>query len=114
MFSFLPHDVFQLPTVQRFLDRVVDDLIEGKSPVVLLPLGIEPEDVWAQVFVKLDSRRFTYRSVYVSDLPSGAPPVSSIANELGISWPDPTYSRTPSNLIKLLHDSEILDIICLR
>ena len=114
MFSFLPHDVFQLPTVQRFLDRVVDDLIEGKSPVVLLPLGIEPEDVWAQVFAKLDSRRFTYRSVYVSDLPSGAPPVSSIANELGISWPDPTYSRTPSNLIKLMHDSEILDIICLR
>lgn len=46
----------QLPSVTRFAERVMDDLLQGRSVLILMPYGIAADDLWGWIEEELRLR----------------------------------------------------------
>lgn len=107
----LSEHLFQLPTAKAFIERLVSDLSDGRSLLVLLPIGIDPTEVWSLVRKPLENESFDFRTIYLSDLPQDQSPVLAIANTLNVGWPD---TDTPRTLINLMYATGLPDIVWLQ
>ena len=107
----LPTALFQLPSVQRFLNRLADDLANSRNLLILLPVGVDPLEVSAALRAELWRRGFTFEEVLLSGLPKDRVPVSVLSEGLGISWDPPDTPRTIQNLMAI---EQLPDLILLE
>jgi hypothetical protein len=63
----------QLPSVLRFTRRVLEDLLQGRSVLILIPLGIATEELWSQIEEDLRQRGSRARWLDPEDLPNSGP-----------------------------------------
>lgn len=61
-----------IPSVERFLSAMVADIAGGRSPVALLPPGIDPDAIWSLLDERLFRREFRQEIVNVATV-SGFP-----------------------------------------
>jgi hypothetical protein len=95
----LPAGLFQLPSVRRFFSVLADDLANRRSLLLLLPVGIEPEEIWAALRGELWRRDFTVAEVSLASVSKDATPVAVLSEALGIAWSPPDTPRTLGNLL---------------
>ena len=95
----LPAVLFQLPSVRRFFSVLADDLANRRSLLILLPAGIEPEEIWAALRAELWRRDFTVEEVSLAGVPRERAPVAVLSEALGINWTPPDTPRTLGNLL---------------
>lgn len=58
----------QLPSVIRFAERVLSDLLQGRSVLILIPCGIAADDLWSWIEEELRSRGCRARWLDPEDL----------------------------------------------
>ncbi len=100
--------LFELPSVQRFLGRLIEDLASGRSLFVPLPAGISVRHVGDNLRTELARRDFAFQEVSLADdLGNDRPPLSVLSENLGIHWSTDT-PRTIENLLRAKHLPEII------
>lgn len=90
--------LFRLPGPQRFIIRLVEDLGERRSLLVLVPDGINSEDVWCAMWDELWRREFTIYEAWLPEMRGEYLPAAALGEKLGVRWPSPTAPRTVANL----------------
>lgn len=102
--------LFQLPSSQNFVLRIIDDLGERRSSIVLLPIDLHPDDLWQVMWDDLCRRDFSFTEVSLPDLQGNQSPASVLGDKIGVRWSS-TEARTVSCLANY---SSLPDIIRLR
>ncbi|MGQ4808465.1 hypothetical protein NKDENANG_01848 [Candidatus Entotheonellaceae bacterium PAL068K] len=107
----LPTDLFRLPSVQRFLSLLVDDLASRRSLLVLLPAAIDPVEVWATLRDEILRRDFEFETVSLAKVSNERSPVAALSHIFEVHWPSPDLPRTVANLMALeqLPDAVLLE-----
>jgi len=103
--------LFELPQSKKFVERLLKDVNEGRSLLVLLPNCIDSSLIWSLVSGSLERQDLHLRTIHLSDMPSGRPPVSAIADALNISWPSNDIPRTPVNL---MNSDDMPDLVLVK
>ena len=104
----LPAVLFQLPSVRRFFSVLPDDLANRRSLLLLLPVGIEPEEIWAALRAELWRRDFTVAEVSLAGVSKDRAPVAVLSEAIGIAW---TPADTPRTLGNLLATEQLPDVV---
>jgi len=110
----LSSNLFRMPTADRFMEALIDDIRKGRTVFVLLPDSVELDLVWAEITRLLQRRQeinIRWREVYVSEMPRGEAPLLALAGAIQVVWPDQGTPRTVSNLLDL---DECPDLLLLR
>ena len=89
----------QAPSVQQFLNALLDDLSERHSLLVLLPEGIEARDPWYALEGHLVRRDFYIKEIVLPDLPTEPSPPVALGNALNVQWPGDSSPRSIANLM---------------
>lgn len=100
-----------LPSVRVFSKRILDDIAEQRSVVVLLPATVDPDWMWSLLEDELWHREYRTETV---DLPSLAIPhglAAAIGETFHVSWPS---SSTSKDLASLLCSEGLPDLILLN
>jgi hypothetical protein len=103
--------LFQLPSVQRFVTTLAGELADRRSLVVLLPVGIDPADIWTALQAELWRRDLACETISLPDVPAGRAPVVTLGEALRIHW---SPADTPRTIANLLGHGELPDIIQLE
>lgn len=107
MRSILDGNFYELPSVRAFLDQIAEDLLCGRSTLVVLPAGIPAERVRSQVSKRLWDADGHCDQLDLDGYHVKATPSSIIGEVLGLRWPSPDTPRTTSNLISaMLNDKD--------
>lgn len=99
---------YQLPGVQGFLEEIVEVLAKGRSLLLLVPLGIDADEVWEVIWSHLWRNSFMHEAVSLSDLPANLSPVAALNEALGLSIAESGY---PPTIEQLLSEELSIDII---
>jgi len=91
--------LFQIPSVQRFLNTLADELANRRSLLVLLPVGVDPAEVWSTLRTELCRRDFWFEEVSLRNLTENHAPIAAVSKALNVHWPTPDTSRTIANLM---------------
>lgn len=92
----------QLPSIQQFTANILDDLLRRRSVLLLLPTGVNPEQVWANIRPWLVQRGDWVEEIDVSsfaDGESGLMPVEVLSQAFGLEWKSLETPRTLQNLL---------------
>ena len=90
---------YQLPSVQQFLNTLATDLADRRSVFVLLPIGVDPTEVWSMLRGELWRRDFGFEEISLPNLPESHVPAVALGNVLRVRWPAPEAPRTIAHLI---------------
>ena len=103
---------FQLPSVQNFLSRLVDDLSNRRSLLILLPVGVELVELRDAMRAELWRREFEMAEVSLASLPTPQerPLVAALSDALGVGW----ASDSPRTIPNLMEAEALPDIILLE
>lgn len=91
--------LMQTPSVQQFLNALLDDLSERRSLLVLLPEGIETRDPWYALEGHLVRRDFDIEEIVLPDLPTEPSLPVALGNALNAQWPGDSSPRSIANLM---------------
>jgi len=92
-------NVFYLQRSQRFFDGIVDDLVQGRSVVTLIPKNIDPHEMWSVLRGILLHRDVDFKEISLCQISEGRAPIIEISDSLQLEWLPP---ETPHTLINLL------------
>lgn len=92
--------ITQLPSVQTFIRRIVDDISERRSVVAYLPMIVDPTWLSSRLDIELwHHREFAVEHIDVSLLSLSRGVVEALADALGTERPAPSAARTIASLI---------------
>ena len=114
MTGLLSSHLFRMPTVDRFMEALIDDIRSGRTVLVLLPDFVEVDLVWDEINGLLEKRQelnIKWGGFSIPDMPRDEDPHLALARACQVVWPDPTTSQTVSNLLDL---DEFPDFMLLR
>ena len=100
--------LMRAPSVQQFLNALLDDLSERRSLLVLLPEGIEARDPWYTLEGHLVRQDFYIEEIVLPDLPTEPPPPAALGNALNVQWPE---DSSPRNIANLMLSQDLPEII---
>lgn len=98
-----------LPSIRHFLGGIVRDVAEGRSTIVLLPPGMEPELVREAVHERLYAKCFRCETLDVTQ--HSAPPFSPMALATVLTIQPSEHPETYSDLMRLEQFPEVLQVI---
>ena len=101
----------QVPSVQQFLNALLEDFSDRRSHLVLLPIGVEALDLWHAIEGYLFHKEVHVEEISLPSLPDNASPAGALGQTLNIKWPRPTSPRSIENL---MISEGLPDIIHLR
>ena len=104
----LADTLMRAPSVQQFLNALLDDLSERRSLLVLLPEGIEARDPWYALEGHLVRRDFYIKEIVLPDLPTDSSPPVALGNTLNVQWPE---DSSPRNIANLMLSQDLPEII---
>lgn len=87
-----------LPTIDLFIARIADDLVNRRSVVVVLPNRLDPYGIWNSLQERLWKREYQTKEIYLSDSFGSDGPVDGLSQSLEIAWPENRTPRTVENL----------------
>ncbi len=99
---------FHTPGVKRFLQALLNDLIQGRNLLLLLPYGLDPVRIWEKLRAGIWNQDYEFREISLVELSSSLSPVVAIAEILNVKWPTIETPRTVSNLFKCAGLPEII------
>jgi hypothetical protein len=99
---------YELPSVGAFLDRITEELIAGRSTLVLLPAVIPADRIRSLVSRRLQDSDVPCDLIDLNAYHREAPPASVIGEALGLRWPSPETPRTMPHLIRAMLATEHL------
>ena len=67
--------LYDMPSVARFTDRVVDDLISHRSVLILLPDGADADRLWSRLQAELWRRECSCETLATVESPDPAAPL---------------------------------------
>ena len=104
--------LFRLPSVRNFVSRLVDDLSNSRSLLILLPVGVDLVELRDAVRSELWRRDFEVAEVSLASLPTPKerPLVASLGEALGIGW----TSDSPRTIPNLMDAVPLPDILLLE
>ena len=91
--------LYRLPSVRQFLERIVNDLAQGKSVLVILPDGVSQSDLFDFLRTEVGARDLSYREVELPEFESPADPVVMLGEILDVPWEGEHTPRTAANLL---------------
>jgi len=91
---------YQIPSLQHFVNRIVDDLAEGRNALILFPAGISSDDIWPPLRSLLWYRDFDFKELQLGHLGIGISPISFLASVIGFQWQDNNVPRTATYLLE--------------
>lgn len=106
--SLVPATLFELPSVQRFLDRLIEDLSSERSLFVLLPTGVSLRHFGDYLRAELARREFSFQELSLAAPGDDQPPLSALSENLDIHWPAEDTPRTIENLLRTQQLPEIV------
>ena len=89
----------QAPSVQQFLNALLNDLSERRSLLVLLPAGIEAINLWYAMEGHLGRQDLCIEEVSLPILPTKSSPTVALGEALNIQWPEASSPRSIANLM---------------
>lgn len=95
----LTDKLVQAPSVQQFLNILLEDLSARRNHLVLLPAGVEALDLWRAMERRLVHREFHIEEVSLPILPSDALPAVALGKALNVQWPQASSPRSVANLM---------------
>jgi hypothetical protein len=107
----LEEQLYQMPSVQRFINNVVEDISNRRCLIVLLPEGIHIEPVWAQIRVGLWRRDLIIQELGLIPNAETKSPASSLVEGLGLQWSNP---ETPYTLLNIANCDNLPEVIYIR
>lgn len=102
--------LYQTPGAQRFLNTLTDDLANRRSLLALLPVGIDPVEIWSTLRTELWRRDFGFEEISLPDLPQDHVPVAALSKALGVNWASPETPRTIANLMTAKNLPDIVQL----
>lgn len=102
---------YQLPSVQHFLNTLVNDLAHRRSLLVLLPTGIDPAEVWSMLRGELWRRDFGFEEVSLPSLSENHVPAAALGDALRVHWPS---SEAPYTIAHLITSENLPDVVQLE
>lgn len=100
----------QIPSAQKFLDTVFDELIHRRSLVVLLPSEINSTPIWTILRERLLRRDFHIEEMWLPDFSGSSLPILAISEALNIDWSSDIASLTTSNFLAIEYLPDILQL----
>ena len=94
-------NLYQLPSVRRFLERLAHDLANRQSLLVVLPSGVDSTGLWDSLRTELSVREFESREVSLTELNGHGDPVVELGRALGVVWGSSGVRRTVINLMEM-------------
>ena len=94
----LTSELYQLPSVRHFLERIAVDLAYRKSVLALLPHGVSPVELCDFLRTEIAERDLDCREVSFFELKGQGDPVVGLGNILEVGW-GVQVQRTIANLI---------------
>ena len=114
MTGHLSSQLFRMPTVDKFMEGLIDDMSRGRTVLVLLPDSVELDLIWNQTNAVLERRQGINKKWHEFRIPEiigDESPHLALARACQITWPDQTTPRTISNLLDL---DDFPDLLLLR
>lgn len=96
-------DIFRMPSPRRFLDTIIDDLVDRRNTLVLMPVGVDPADVWPALRSELWQRDLAFEEVSLPEYSEQRSPVSVLDDYFELTWPSLETPRTIARLINQLN-----------
>lgn len=105
--------LYQLQSVQHFLGRLVDDLADKRSIIVLLPNRINPIELMDVLQAELWRRDFVLEKVSLANQSNSqnSTLVTMLSSELEIEWP---YADTPHTIMNLMKVENLPEVILIE
>ena len=91
--------LMQMPSVQQFLNALLDDLSERRSLLVLLPAEMEAIDLWYAIEGRLVRRDFHIEEIVLPALPTETSLPVALGKALNVQWPEDSSPRSIANLM---------------
>ena len=102
--------LWQIPSVRSFLRCIVDDLVNRRTTLVLLPDGIAPLQVDENLQYELRRLDLRARHVNLSTLPPDRSPLPALVEALAVKWNSARVPHTIANLMKSAALPEIISL----
>ncbi len=103
-----PSNAFQVPSIQQFITELIAVLVQRRSLLVLLPPGLDSEEIWGAIRAELWRREFEFRELSMIDLMDEDSPRIALERALEFEW---SSTSTPRTLPNLLANGRLPDII---
>lgn len=105
--------LYQLQSVQHFLGRLVDDLADRRSILVLLPNRINSTEFVDALQAEIWRRDFEFEKISLANLANSQSPtsVTTLSSELKIEWPS---ADTPHTIMNLMETRNLPEVILIE
>jgi hypothetical protein len=97
--------LFELPSVRAFLHGISDDIACGQSAIVMTPNGVNDDEVWQRISIRLSHRGQDYETIQVNETQK---PLDLLYDVL---LRDKPLSNFPHTLEHLLREGECPGVI---
>lgn len=77
----------QVRSIQRVLEKLYDDCINGKSTLLLVPEGIRPSDIWNLLREVLWQNTITFEEIQADSMVNSSNPISTLIDIFGVDIP---------------------------
>lgn len=74
----------QVRSIQRVLEKLYDDCINGKSTLLLVPEGIRPSDIWNLLREVLWQNTITFEEIQADSMVNSSNPISTLIDIFGV------------------------------
>ena len=111
MNSRLDVKLFQTPRAQQFMNNVIEDLRQGRSVLLLIPVGHNLRPMWELVREELLRLEFHIGDIWLPGLASDQGVVAAISDALQVQWDS---SESPRTLDNLFLSTQMPDIVYLE
>ena len=110
----VPSSIFyQFHSVQNFLSRLIEDLTDKRSLLVLLPDQLDPTELVSALQAEFRRREFEFEKVSLARLSNSQSyaPITVLSNALEIEWPS---ADLPHTIMNLMETENLPDFILLE
>lgn len=95
----MPADLWTLPGPQRFINRTINTILEGRSPVLVLPSAAEPGGLMHALRQQVGAESLSCRTIDpAAVVKSEGPPASAFGHQLGVQAPAPGVRERPERI----------------
>ncbi len=105
--------LYQFHSVQNFLSRLIEDLTDKRSLLVLLPDQLDPTELVSALQTEFRRREFEFEKVSLARLSNSQSyaPITALSNALEIEWPS---ADTPHTIMNLMETENLPDFVLLE
>lgn len=102
----------QVPTVQRFITLIVNELADRRNLLVAVPLGIDVSEACSMIKAELWYRDFDLELLNLDEHSEKNSPLEALCTTLGVKWPSSDTPQTCENF--LIHSNGLPNVLLIE